>query len=440
MEVRFQVDQEQLRVLREGGGNNPRADDLLLLTRRPWKDTSALKSNQPVTHALATVTRLEAINGAMVLTLLLNLRVGAETPGATPCRPSQVLRHLLPRSTWSGLRVTSLVPQMRELAALSAVHTLDGNLQGVILDPRTAAGALPPPPPLSAVPLPRRLKEKLQEDYNPSQLLAIAAAVCGPARVTLVQGPPGTGKTAAIVGIISALSACARGEEGGAAGRGRSGGGSGAAGLREGGGEKEAQGDRGEREVTWEEQVAAMEGGEAPAARVLVCAQSNAAIDELLLRLASRGLYGRDGRRRAAAVVRAGVATPGGKSALFHIDEWAARRQRRAAENDDKDAAAAGLEAIRCEAHPIPIASSLLSLEWPLCSPSSLFTSVFPVPLRSSVPPPPPSIVLRISLPPALSCPCPPAFLPILVPPIIAFPPLPVSSLGGLVIPVAFPS
>ena len=36
----------------------------------------------------------------------------------------------------------------------------------------------------------------------------------------------------------------------------------------------------------------------APSVRVLVCAQSNAAIDELIMRLADPGIFGTDGRYR----------------------------------------------------------------------------------------------------------------------------------------------
>lgn len=65
---------------------------------------------------------------------------------------------------------------------------------------------------------------------------------------------------------------------------------------------------RGE-EVLWEEQLAAMSAAEdcgAPPARVLVCAQSNAAIDELLARVGRRGLLAGGGGRRPASIVRLG--------------------------------------------------------------------------------------------------------------------------------------
>jgi hypothetical protein len=50
LELRFELDPEQLRQLRdEAGGSSPepRADDLFLLTRKPFADTQALGSTRP---------------------------------------------------------------------------------------------------------------------------------------------------------------------------------------------------------------------------------------------------------------------------------------------------------------------------------------------------------------------------------------------------------
>jgi hypothetical protein len=53
--------------------------------------------------------------------------------------------------------------------------------------------------------------------------------------------------------------------------------------------------------------MAAAEVNDQPVpARILVCAQSNAAIDELLARIARRGLLTAEGTRRPAAIVRLG--------------------------------------------------------------------------------------------------------------------------------------
>ena len=85
------------------------------------------------------------------------------------------------------------------------------------------------------------------------------------------QGPPGTGKTSAIIGMVSAL--LARNAEVAA--------------------QRQEQPASKPRAVSWEgdgNKGSPDRDSSVPAARVLVCAQSNAAIDELIARLASPGL------------------------------------------------------------------------------------------------------------------------------------------------------
>lgn len=92
---------------------------------------------------------------------------------------------------------------------------------------------------------------------------AILTALDQPAascKVTLIQGPPGTGKTSSIVGMLAGLLA-------------------------------EQTFTRGQETVRVTAAAGqAIEAQNVPAKRVLVCAQSNAAIDELLTRLDARGL------------------------------------------------------------------------------------------------------------------------------------------------------
>lgn len=82
-----------------------------------------------------------------------------------------------------------------------------------------------------------------------------------------MQGPPGTGKTSAIVALVSAFHAQRRAAPAAAAGA-----------LEELGGDPEAVPPSG--------------------VRVLVCAQSNAAVDELVVRLAHGFYDGSDGVQR----------------------------------------------------------------------------------------------------------------------------------------------
>ncbi|GLI67193.1 hypothetical protein VaNZ11_011114, partial [Volvox africanus] len=61
-----------------------------------------------------------------------------------------------------------------------------------------------------------------------------------------------------------------------------------------------------------------------PRCRILVCAQSNAAIDELLMRLALEGVWRADGRRKPPAVVRLGRAeVVHGSVHALHVDSLA---------------------------------------------------------------------------------------------------------------------
>ena len=86
-----------------------------------------------------------------------------------------------------------------------------------------------------------------------------------------VQGPPGTGKTSAIIGMVSAL--LARNGEVAV--------------------QQPEQPASKPRAVSWEgdgKKGSPDRDSSVPAARVLVCAQSNAAIDELIARLATPGL------------------------------------------------------------------------------------------------------------------------------------------------------
>ena len=107
----------------------------------------------------------------------------------------------------------------------------------------------------SALSIPKSYMTRAQAIFNESQFNAIAYACSREDGFTLIQGPPGTGKTHTIVGLISAFLAV------------------------EGKGES----------------------------RVLVCAPSNAAIDEIAQRVVRKGLIGPNGEtRRDIPLIRLG--------------------------------------------------------------------------------------------------------------------------------------
>jgi senataxin len=247
--------------------------------------------------------------------LLLTARVSLKGSGGSAAR--QLLQQqLTPGTSWQAVRLMSLTPHLRQLQALVAAQRLPPLLLAELLSPGTTtasrgsgSGGAEQQQQLATVhpSLPTPMLRQLQQHYNSSQQAAIAAAAAGyqPAscaatagaaqgalaaalassnrgqrHVTLVQGPPGTGKTSAILGMLSVfLSANApKGVGNGKAGS------------------------NGKPPASSKQQVppaavTAAAGRPAavinPTVRVLLCAQSNAAVDELCTRLASRGVVGR---------------------------------------------------------------------------------------------------------------------------------------------------
>lgn len=109
--------------------------------------------------------------------------------------------------------------------------------------------------------------------------------------ISLIQGPPGTGKTQVICGILACL---LHGNK-----------------FRRGHIEEQPTAPNGQ----------GLRKNSAPCKRVLVCAQSNAAIDELLGRLNMRGMAISTSKSRAAAMLRLGSLEAAHPAALqFHID------------------------------------------------------------------------------------------------------------------------
>ncbi|KAL4457300.1 hypothetical protein ABPG75_012165 [Micractinium tetrahymenae] len=353
-----------------------RADDLLLIVSRPAAPTATAPSaaaasagaagqqHAPVAVALASVESVhlsqpsdrrpqQGIVGRqrqLLLTMRVSLRGGSSSnAGAGASASRQLLQQQLTPSThWQAVRLMSLTPHLRQLQALVAAQKLPPLLLAELLDPQaSAAGGSSPQQALqlqlSAVqlPLPGPLLRQLQQQYNGSQRSAIAAAATGfrpaasratpgatgsagngveeqtapPAQqlqagqqCVLVQGPPGTGKTAAILGMLSAFLSPNTPKPGKAAG-------------------KTAE-DSSSKAGKQQAAAAAVAGRQAvvnPTIRVLLAAQSNAAVDELCTRLAARGVIGRDGMQRQVSLVRFGpLEAISPEAAVHHIDAAAA--------------------------------------------------------------------------------------------------------------------
>lgn len=96
----------------------------------------------------------------------------------------------------------------------------------------------------------------------------------------IVQGPPGTGKTSTIIGVISAILAKAPRPQP----------------------QPPSSLAKGVARAAKSGLSSVSHKSPDPAARVLVCAQSNAAVDELVMRLAEPGIFDREGRRRSVSL------------------------------------------------------------------------------------------------------------------------------------------
>ncbi|CAG9467508.1 unnamed protein product [Pedinophyceae sp. YPF-701] len=262
------------------------AEDLVLLYQRPGAPAGDKKA---VPYLIAWVDTVDAdvMHGAHKVVLRTLLSVPRSADSGNPAWEEDRERRRAAaglcaqtRGQVQGVRLCSLTTHVREFSALANMHRLSQGIQSAIL------GQPPPrrdtaPPTLLSAGLPLRLRGALERRFNGSQLDAIARAASTAAGFTLVQGPPGTGKTSAILGIISALSACVRGPP------------------------PEVTPVQLTASAPGECAVTAARAGRS-GARILVCAQSNAACDELVLRLTTSGLLGADGEVFQPTVVRMG--------------------------------------------------------------------------------------------------------------------------------------
>ncbi|PWA56676.1 P-loop containing nucleoside triphosphate hydrolase [Artemisia annua] len=286
-------------------------NDLILLTRQPFQ-----KSQHDV-HMVGKVERCEKDNkrrssSSSILMIKLYLQNGCS-------RLNRAKKLLMERSKWYIHRVMSITSQLREFQALSSIHTIP--LLPVILNPNNhQPNALKSRTDLSK--LSRPLQQILESSFNDCQLQAISS-VSGPANLrddhglSLIQGPPGTGKTRTIVAIVSALLSLA--------------------GINAVTGRPCTPLNRVQQMSqsaavarAWQDAALAkqLKDDESRAAtshiirgRVLICAQSNAAVDELVSRISSDGLYGSDGSMYKPYLVRVGNAKTVHPTSLpFFID------------------------------------------------------------------------------------------------------------------------
>ncbi|KAJ8770865.1 hypothetical protein K2173_021780 [Erythroxylum novogranatense] len=292
-------------------------NDLVLLT----KEVPQNKSHD--LHMVGKVERRERDNNRRASILLTRFYF----PNGSP-RLNQARRQLVERSKWHASRIMNITPQLREFQALSSLKDIP--ILSVILNPSTGSSSDDKSRKLALANLSQPLQQILKASFNESQLQAISVAF-GSCKVkkdfelTLIQGPPGTGKTRTIVAIVSVFLAS----------------------LEETNNPKirrsKQDNDLGINTRTkisqsvaiaraWQDAALARQLNEnektskkspetSTRRRVLICAQSNAAVDELVSRISVEGLYGSEGKMYKPYLVRVGNAKTVHQSSLpFYID------------------------------------------------------------------------------------------------------------------------
>ncbi|KAK9449021.1 SEN1 N terminal-domain-containing protein [Limtongia smithiae] len=186
------------------------------------------------------------------------------------CLPnSEMSRHLIPKTELNALRVMSTTTIEREYSSLQGLPYYD--LSDQILQAR----------PAHAIRADAVKVRKTQAAYNVNapQAGAIIAAIESPG-FTLIQGPPGTGKTKTILGIIGATLTATKSR----------------------GVAIQVPGQRSAAPINLHQQ---QQQQMSETRRILVCAPSNAAVDEIVLRLKA-GIRSSTGEEYRPKIVRLG--------------------------------------------------------------------------------------------------------------------------------------
>ncbi|KAG8380280.1 hypothetical protein BUALT_Bualt07G0176900 [Buddleja alternifolia] len=309
--VRFVHDENE-----STGSRSLMENDLVLLTRQP------LRNSISDVHTVGKVERREKDNKRRLNILAIRLYLQG-------CSRLNRARKLLnERSKWYVSRVMSITPQLREFQALSSIREIP--LLPIILNPVNHPCGQYESRTENLSKLSQPLQQIFKSSYNGSQLQAISLAI-GPFDLkkdfdlTLIQGPPGTGKTRTIVAIVSGLLAFSQMKD--------------AKKLTSGGpfcGNSSSTNQRISESAAiaraWQDAALARQlnkdvensnknSGCSSRGRILICAQSNAAVDELVARVSSEGLYGCNGKMYKPYLVRVGNAkTVHTNSLPFFID------------------------------------------------------------------------------------------------------------------------
>ncbi|KAL3669629.1 hypothetical protein V7S43_005014 [Phytophthora oleae] len=196
----------------------------------------------------------------------------------------------VPNWRWSMQQIHNTTTSAREFQAIKSVSFFSNDLKQVLqsgkLVPAAKTEHTAKKTAASASILSPRLLQYLHKHYNDSQVQAILGCLGENSRV-IIQGPPGTGKTKTILGLLSA--------------------------LLDGAGLSTLQKAKGTARIRI---GASLQSARTSAVsktvaetsiRVLVAAPSNAAVDELVVRVLSEGLFdGEKGESYRPRIVRVG--------------------------------------------------------------------------------------------------------------------------------------
>ncbi|CAL9102821.1 unnamed protein product [Musa textilis] len=296
-------------------------NDLVLLTKEPLQNAA-----QHV-HVLGKVERREKSDKSQSIVLIIRLYLPSSSS-----RFNKARRLLTERSKWFSSRIMSMTPQLREFQALSSLHDIP--MLPIILNPVNHSAGHPASKKVQLDKLSRCMQKMFISSYNGSQIQAISTAIGSSEpkktlELSLIQGPPGTGKTRTIVAIVSAWLAlqkvhkshCFKTPS--------------AHSIHDNNESSHSKGLISQSTAlarAWQDAAFAkqlMKDAEKDSSvpterpsrgRILICAQSNAAVDELVSRI-SEGLYGSDGKVYKSYLVRVGNSrTVHPRSLPFFID------------------------------------------------------------------------------------------------------------------------
>lgn len=295
-------------------------NDLVLLTKQP------LQNSSHDVHMVGKVERRERDNKRKSSILLIRFYLQSGSS-----RSNRARKLLIERSKWYVGRIMSITPQLREFLALSSLTDIP--LLATILNPFNGSFGYDESRKFDLRRLPQPLQRVLESSFNDSQLQAISFSSGSSEskkniELSLIQGPPGTGKTRTIVAIVSALLASplqrindSKHPLNGNIISSSTSCNNSRAQISQSVAIARAWQDAALARQMNEDAEKCSKSGNSVRGRVLICAQSNAAVDELVSRISSEGLYGSDGKMFKPYLVRVGNAKTVHPTSLpFFID------------------------------------------------------------------------------------------------------------------------